>query len=147
MQTLASWHQNKYRRLLTQLAEELRCPQDPEKARRVLLAVLQTLRANLSFTVSVLLFHLLPHTLKYVFVENWNFLDHKPTAASRDEFISQVRQSASPITFYDFPTEADTEKTIRIVFSYLGKYMPERRKINVMRTIPAALRCFFNACS
>lgn len=143
MQTLSSYHHIRYQRLLTQLAKKLHCPHDVEKADRVLHNILHTLRANLSFKSAIRLLRLLPHTVKPVFIKNWNISQHNHKSASPDHFINQVRQSARPVAFYDFPSEADVEKTIGIVFTCLEQCLPEERKKQIRLLIPASLRMLF----
>lgn len=118
------------------MATALQCPEDPEKAERIFRAILHTLRDCLPSDNAIRVLRLLPDPLKAIYVQNWQTLASCTDALSMPQFIRRVRESAGKIAFYDFPTEAVTERYIREVYGYVEQQLPVKKRYVWKASIP-----------
>ena len=125
------------------LAGRLGAPGDRDRAARILRNVLHLLRDQISPQESIQMISQLPMFLKAVYVDGWRIAG-KPNKIRRyDTFIDEVRYPPGPKVYSDFESNEEAEESIRIVFSMISEKVSEGEMLDIISTLPTALRPFF----
>jgi len=119
---------------------EMDLEETPEKAGRILTAVLHALRDTIPMQESLQVLAQLPMFLKAVYVNGWSTKERKQTVKTLDEFISIVK-GYSPVTSdNDFITDELTEHYIQTTFFILRKYVSDGEFDDIRSVLPKKLK-------
>lgn len=121
------------------VAERLGEPENPERASRVLKAVLRALRNRITVEESLQLISQLPMFLKGIYVDGWKAKEYK-RKKHISEFIDEIIEEAGPTGTYDFPTEAAAIKAITAVFSVIKDQVSEGEIKDIRAIFPTELK-------
>lgn len=140
MTTIIEAHSNEIHPELINLAEELHWERDTEKGVRILRTILHSLRDFLRLDDAIAVLMLLPHPMKALFIENWNTADLPSVLPETSSFAEVIRRKAGKLAFCDFPTPAETEKSIDHIFQYLRAHLTREQLHELQRYLPALVR-------
>ena len=121
------------------VAERLGEPENPERAARVLKAVLRALRNRITVEESLQLISQLPMFLKGIYVDGWKAKEYK-RKKHISEFIDEIIEEAGPTGTYDFPTEEAAIKAITAVFSVIKDQVSEGEIKDIRAIFPTELK-------
>lgn len=124
---------------LKELAGELGCPEDRNRAARVLRTVLHTFRDMIPAEESVEFIAQMPMFLKAVYVERWSLKDQL-VVRSMDELISAMRMYEGSVADHDFPTDRDAEKSISVVLKMVHNYVSSGEMDDLRAVLPKKLK-------
>jgi len=108
---------------LKEYAEQIDLTEDPEKAARILSAVLQGLREIISVEESLQLISQFPMFLKAVYVNGWTTNKTKTKVKHMPQFVDLVRSFDGGTSNYDFVSDELAEHYINTTFFALRKYV------------------------
>jgi|GEM_PF-6337895 len=144
MTTIIEAYYNKIHPDVVSLVEELHWERDPEKGVRVLRTVLHSLRDMLKLDDAIAVLMLLPHSMKALFIENWNTADLPCVPPETASYVDVVRKKAGKLAFCDFPTAAETEKSVQYIFNCIREQLTPEQVRELQRYIPSLVRPFLN---
>jgi len=142
MTTIIEAHYNEIHPELLSLTQELHWDRDAEKGVRILRTVLHSLRDLLKLDDAIAVLLLLPHPMKAIFIENWNTADLPCVLPETTSFLELVRKKSGKLAFCDFPTQAETEKSVRYIFDYISEHLSHEQLREFMRYLPSLVRPF-----
>lgn len=122
------------------LAEKLDYPEDHERAGRVLLAILHSLRNHLTVEESLQFLAQLPMFLKAAYVASWKLSKRKKRIKHVDEFISEIRQAGGKAAKRDFKTDKEVVEAVKIVSNALREYVSKGEMDDVKSQLPKDLK-------
>jgi len=108
---------------LKEYAEQIDLTEDPEKAARILSAVLHGLRKIISVEESLQLISQFPMFLKAVYVNGWTTNRTKTKVKHMPQFVDLVRSFDGGTSNYDFVSDELAEHYINTTFFALRKYV------------------------
>jgi len=108
---------------LKEYTEQLDLTEDPEKAARILSAVLHGLRKIISVEESLQLISQFPMFLKAVYVNGWTTHKTKTKVKHMPQFVDLVRSFDEVASNYDFVSDELAEHYINTTFFALRKYV------------------------
>jgi len=108
---------------LKEYAEQMDLTEDPEKAARILSAVLYGLRELISVEESLQLISQFPMFLKAVYVNGWSMNKTKTKLKHMPQFVDLVRSFDGFASDNDFVSDELAEHYINTTFFALRKYV------------------------
>jgi uncharacterized protein (DUF2267 family) len=108
---------------LKEYAEQIDLTEDPEKAARILSAVLHGLREIISVEESLQLISQFPMFLKAFYVNGWSINKTKTKVKHMPQFVDLVRSFDGVASNYDFVSDEIAEHYINTTFFVLRKYV------------------------
>ncbi|WP_378182794.1 DUF2267 domain-containing protein [Aquimarina sp. SS2-1] len=131
---------------LKEYAKEMDLIDDPDRAGRILSAVLHGLREMISIEESIQLMAQLPMFLKAVYVNGWSIKSKKPRIKHMEEFIDLVRSFDGVTSIYDFESNEIAEHYIHTTFFVLRRYISPGEMQDIRDELPKNLKdMIFNA--
>jgi uncharacterized protein (DUF2267 family) len=122
------------------LAQDLGSSQDHDKARRILKAVLHTLRDRITIQESFQLMAQLPMLIKAMYVENWKYSEHPLNYRSKQSLFETLRDSEHLVRPDDFPNEDYAIFAVNTVLKNLSHYVSPGEISDVLAQLPPELR-------
>ena len=129
---------------LKEVANELGCPADKDKAGRILRSTLHVLRNQSSPEESLQLVSQLPMMIKAVYVDGWSISKQGNRVRHVDDFLAKVREVDGNSASDDFNTEAEWLDAVKSVIRVLKAQVSEGEIDDFRRTLPEELRCLFD---
>jgi uncharacterized protein (DUF2267 family) len=126
-----------------ELARELKCPDDYDRAARVLRAVLHTLRDMITTDESLQFVSQLPMFLKAAYVDGWSS-SRKERISNVNEFFQRIREHDSPVGFHDFPGKGFDERAVITVMSQLQDYVAPGELDDIVSQLPKEIGYMFS---
>ena len=108
---------------LKEYAEQMDLTEDPDKAARILSAVLHGLREIISVEESLQLISQFPMFLKAVYVNGWSINKTKTKVKHIPQFVDLVRSFDGLTSNNDFVSDEHAEHYINTTFFALRKYV------------------------
>jgi len=110
--------------ILSDLAVELGCPDNLDRAYRTLKSVLSAFRNKLYFQKSLDLLNALPLSLKSIYVDHWLLSQQQSEITpDLDEVIAEARRIDKRSSIQDFTTTLETQLAIFSVFKVIEGYV------------------------
>ena len=125
---------------LKEYARELEMENDPEKAGRILMAILHGLRYMISIEESLQFISQLPMFLKAVYVNGWTVIKKKRKIKTMEDFIFLVRSYAGVTAIHDFESDEIAEEYINNTFFLLRKYVSPGEMDDMKDALPKKLK-------
>lgn len=125
---------------LRDYAKELNMEDNPEKAGRVLMAILHGLRYMISVEESLQLISQLPMFLKAAYVNGWSIKKNKRKIRNMKDFIFLVRSFDGNTAIYDFESDEVAENYINTTFLKLRKYISPGEMDDLKDELPKNLK-------
>ncbi len=127
-------------RFVEMLAQDLGCPNDHDKARRVLKAVLHTVRDRILISESFQLMAQLPTILKGIFVEDWKYSEKPLKFHTTDSLWEALLASEHLAEPDDFPNKEYAIFAVNTVFKNLGHFVSAGELQDVIAQLPTAIK-------
>jgi uncharacterized protein (DUF2267 family) len=124
---------------LARLAEDIHEPENQQKAHRVTLAVLHTLRDRITIQESFQLMAQLPLFLKAMYVTEWKYGKEASSFKHLNEFVDAVKSKYQVIGEKDFGDQKNAEFVIKMVFKALGQYVTTGEWHDILDNLPREL--------
>lgn len=112
---------------------------DKDKAGRILSAILHGLREIISFEESLQLIAQFPMFLKAVYVNGWTG-GKKQRVKSMIDFIDLINNLDGATSVYDFGSDEETIKYIKITFLALRKYVSIGELKDIRNELPKEMK-------
>ncbi len=125
---------------LKEYAEEMNLKDNPDKAGRILSAILHGLREIISVEESLQLVAQLPMFLKAVYVNGWTIKTKKDKIKHMEQFIDLVRSFDGVTSIYDFGSNEIAEHYIQTTFFLLRKYISPGEMQDIRNELPKNLK-------
>ncbi|NER16797.1 DUF2267 domain-containing protein [Spongiivirga citrea] len=125
---------------LKQYAKQIGLPDNPDRAGRVLTAILHGLRSIISVEESLQLIAQLPMFLKAVYVNGWSIKAHKEKVKNVEGFIDLIRTFDGKTSLYDFESNEIAEDYITSTFMMLKQYVSDGEMEDIRGELPKALK-------
>ena len=125
---------------LKEYAKELEISEDPEKAGRVLSAILHGLRSIISIEESLQFMAQLPMFLKAVYVNGWNIKMKKNRVKDMEGLIELIKSFSGKTASYDFESDDIAEDYIYATFFILRKYVSSGEMEDIRDELPKKLK-------
>jgi uncharacterized protein (DUF2267 family) len=125
---------------LKEYAKELGIPEAPERAGRILSAILHGLRTIISVEESLQFIAQLPMFLKAVYVNGWTIKAKKNKVKDMEGFINLIRSFDSKTSLYDFESYEIAEDYIYSTFLILRKYVSSGEMEDIRDELPKKLK-------
>ena len=125
---------------LKEYAKEIGLSDNPEKAGRILSAVLHGLRSIISIEESLQLIAQLPMFLKAVYVNGWSSKTKKDKVKDVEGFIDLIRSFDSKTSLYDFESDEIAEDYIYNTFLVLRTYVSSGEMEDIRDELPKRLK-------
>ena len=126
------------------LAVDLGHPDDPDKSRRILKAVLHTIRDRISIQESFQLMAQLPMLLKGLYVENWKYMERPLNYRSGQSLYEALKSSEHLVEPDDFPSQEYAISAVNTVLGKLMHYVSTGEMNDVLSQLPAEVRALIN---
>jgi len=127
-------------RFLKEYAKEMGLPDDPERAGRILSAILHGLRSIISTEESLQFIAQLPMFLKAVYVNGWSIKSHRDKVKNVEGLIDLIRSYAGKTSLYDFESDEIAEEYINATFLMLRKYVSPGELEDIRGELPKQLK-------
>jgi uncharacterized protein (DUF2267 family) len=127
-------------RFLKEYAREIGLSDNPERAGRILSAILHGLRSIISVEESLQLIAQLPMFLKAVYVNGWNIKVKKDKVKNVEGFIDLIRSLGGKTSLYDFESDEIAEDFIHSTFLVLRKYVSSGEMEDIRDGLPKRLK-------
>lgn len=121
-------------------ATELNLKNNPEKAQRILTAVLHGLRYMISVEESLQFISQLPMYIKAIYVNGWSIKKKKKKVKTMEEFIHLIRSFDWAVGDSDFGSDERAEKYIDATFFFLRKYISPGEMEDIKDELPKKLK-------
>lgn len=118
------------------LARQLNCPDDNERASRVLRSVLHAVRDMITPQESLQFLAQLPMFLKAVYVDGWTFTSSRSKIKDAQDLFARMREYDRPVAFHDFPGKGLEERAVITVFSQLHQYVTPGEFEDIVSQVP-----------
>ena len=125
---------------LKEYAKELGVIDDPERAGRILSAILHGLRSIISIEESLQFIAQLPMFLKAVYVNGWTIKAKKNKVKDMEGFINLIKSFDGKTSLYDFETDDIAEDYIYSTFLILRKYVSSGEMEDIRDELPKKLK-------
>ena len=122
------------------LAQDLGHPEDMDKVRRILKAVLHTLRDRITIQESFQLMAQLPTLIKGLFVDNWKYSERPLNYRTKKSFLEALRNSEHLTHPDDFPNEEYAIFAVNTVLRNLSHYVSPGEIADMLAQLPAEIR-------
>ena len=122
------------------LAKDLGHPEDLEKTRRILKAVLHTLRDRITIQESFQLMAQLPTMLKALYVENWKYSERPLNYRTTQSLLEALRTSEHLNHGDDIPNENYGIFAVNTVLKNLSHYVSQGEMADVLAQLPVEIR-------
>lgn len=127
-------------RFVENLARDLGIPDDHQKARRILKAVLHTIRDRIMLAESFQLMAQLPTILKGIYVEDWKYSEKPLKFRSKQTMLQELIRSEHLAQPDDFPHEDFAVFAVNMVFKNLSHYVSQGELEDVIGQLPSEIR-------
>ncbi|MFM9911674.1 MAG: DUF2267 domain-containing protein [Chitinophagaceae bacterium] len=114
----------------------------PDKAGRIIRAVLHALRNRLTHEESFQLLSQLPMALKGVYVDGWRFNKDFNRINRLTDFLDEVKQEDGNQAGYDFGNNAKALAAIATVFNAMHYFVSDGEMNDIIAVMPEALKKF-----
>ncbi len=118
------------------LAVDLGSPEDINKAKRILKAVLHTIRDRIIIAESFQLMAQLPTIIKGIYAENWKYSERPQKYKTKESLLQALIKSEHLIVSEDFPNEEYAVFAINMVFKNLSSYVSMGELEDVLAQLP-----------
>lgn len=125
---------------LKEYAKEIGLPDNPERAGRILSAILHGLRSIISVEESLQFIAQLPMFLKAVYVNGWSFKAKKDKVKDVEGFIDLIRSFDGKTSLYDFESDEIAEDYIHTTFLILRRYVSSGEMDDIRDGLPKRLK-------
>jgi uncharacterized protein (DUF2267 family) len=127
-------------KLVETLALDLGNPQDIDKAKRLLKAVLHTIRDRIIIAESFQLMAQLPTLIKGIYVENWKYSEKPENFRTKHSLFQALIRSEHLSVPGDFPNEDYAVFAVNMVFKNLSRYISRGELEDVMAGLPTEIK-------
>lgn len=129
-------HQQHATAFIHEVANELNTD-DLDKAGRILITVLHTLRDRILPQESLDLIAQLPVYIRAAYTDGWRLSDKVERSHTREGFFNNVKKHAvAGINTTDFDDDEDVEAKVRAVFRVLERHVPEGEVAHLKSQLP-----------
>lgn len=129
-------HQQHATAFLHEVANELNTD-DLNKAGRILITVLHTLRDRIQPQESLDLVAQLPVFIRAAYTDGWRLSDKVERSHTREGFFNNVKKHAvAGINTTDFDDDEDVERKVRAVFRVLEKHVSDGEVRHLKKQLP-----------
>ena len=125
---------------LKEYAKEIALSDNPERAGRILSAILHGLRSIISIEESLQFIAQLPMFLKAIYVNGWSIKAKKNKIKDVEGFIDLIRSFDGKTAVYDFESDEITEDYINTTFLILRKYVSSGEMEDIRDGLPKRLK-------
>ena len=125
---------------LKEYSKEIGLPYNPERAGRILSAVLHGLRSIISVEESLQLISQFPMFLKAVYVNGWSIKTNKNKVKDLEGFIDLIRSLDGKTSLYDFESDEIAEDYIYSTFFVLRRYVSSGEMEDIRDVLPKRLK-------
>ena len=122
------------------LAVDLGCPQDIDKTKRILKAVLHTIRDRIIIAESFQLLAQLPMLIKGLYVENWKYAEQPSNFRTKKSLLQALIDSEHLSKSDDFPNEAFAIFALNMVLKNLSRYVSPGEMQDVVAEFPNEIK-------
>ena len=124
-----------------ELAKELGCPGEVEKAGRILRSTLHVYRDHSTPQESIALLGELPLFIKAVYVDGWTDRGNGDPLSDLHDFAARVRTVESLCSDGDLKSDDESLSAIKAVFRIIRKHITDDEEVaHLEQTLPAGLR-------
>lgn len=124
-----------------EIARELGCAEDMNKAGRIMRSTFHVLRNQTSPEESMQLISQLPMMIKAVYVDGWSLGKSVNRVRHVDDFLAKVREADRDFSEDDLFCDADALAAVKAVFRVVRSHVSEGEIEDLRRTLPGELRC------
>lgn len=121
-------------------ANELNLSHNPDKAGRILTAVLHGLRSIISIQESFQFMAQLPMFLKAIYVNGWSMKANKKKVKNIEGFIELIKSFHNETSMYDFEPNETAEEYINGTFLILRRYVSSGEMEDIKDQLPKQLK-------
>ena len=125
---------------LKHYSKELGLSDNPERAGRILVAILHGLRSVISTEESLQFIAQLPMFLKAIYVNGWSLKTNKEKVKNVVGFIDLIRSFDDKTSLYDFESDEIAEDFIKTTFRTLRQYVSAGEMEDIRGELPKALK-------
>lgn len=125
---------------LKEYAKEIGLSDNPERAGRILSAILHGLRAIISVEESLQFIAQLPMFLKAIYVNGWSIKAKKNKVKDVEGFIDLIRSFDGKTSVYDFESDKIAEDYIYSTFIVLRRYVSSGEMDDIRDELPKRLK-------
>lgn len=125
---------------LKQYAKEIGLSDNPDRAGRILTAILHGLRSIISVEESLQFIAQLPMFLKAIYVNGWSIKSQKEKVKNVEGFIDLIRSFDGRTSLYDFESDEIAEDYITSTFLMLKLYVSDGEMEDIRGELPKALK-------
>lgn len=125
---------------LKEYAKEIGLSDNPDRAGRILSAILHGLRSIISVEESLQFISQLPMFLKAVYVNGWSIKAKKDKVKNVESFITLMRSFDSKTSLYDFESDEIAEDYIYTTFLVLRRYVSSGEMEDIRDGLPKRLK-------
>jgi len=127
---------------LHKLDSRLGYPENPNKAARVLKAVLHAIRNRLTPEESVQLISQFPLFLKALYVDGWKIGASRERIRHLEEFLVDIRKEDRQLFSEDFGDLSEVKEATSIVMGLLGEYVSPGEAKDIRAILPKEIGQF-----
>ena len=124
-----------------EIAKELGCPKDINKAGRIMRSTFQVLRNQTSPEESMQLISQLPMMIKAIYVDGWSIGKSGNRVRHVDDFLAKVREADRDFSDDDLFSDTDALAAVKAVVRVVRSHVSEGEIEDLRRTLPEELRC------
>jgi uncharacterized protein (DUF2267 family) len=125
---------------LKEYSKEIGLPYNPDRAGRILSAVLHGLRSMISVEESLQLISQFPMFLKAVYVNGWSIKANKNKVKDVEGFIDLIRSLDGKTSLFDFESDEIAEDYIYSTFFVLRRYVSSGEMEDIRDVLPKRLK-------
>lgn len=125
---------------LKEYAKEIGLSDNPDRAGRILSAILHGLRSIISVEESLQFISQLPMFLKAVYVNGWSIKTKKDKVKNVESFITLIKSFDSKTSLYDFESDEIAEDYIYTTFLVLRRYVSSGEMEDIRDGLPKRLK-------
>jgi uncharacterized protein (DUF2267 family) len=133
-------HATRGNEILNKLASELNV--SPDKALRILRAVLHAVRKHFNIEESMQLLSQLPMSLKGLYADQWNPRQEIHRLHHIDEFLDEVRSYDLQLAAFDFGNNTSAGKIVQSVFRVISEYTTHGEFQDMLASFPQEIKSF-----
>jgi uncharacterized protein (DUF2267 family) len=122
------------------LAVDLGCPQDIDKTKRILKAVLHTIRDRIIIAESFQLLAQLPMLIKGLYVENWKYTERPSKFRTKESLLQALIDSEHLSKPHDFPNETFAIFALNRVLKNISRYISPGEMKDIVAELPTEIQ-------
>lgn len=131
-------HEINFSEVLTTLSMKLNA--DEEKSERILADMLHVLRDNLPYEKAILLYKVLPDSLRPIYTKGWNSTDIEKPARKFCEFREQFMKCEEELLAQDRKGRSEVKRFLIGVLQVLCEILPVDKLWKVLQALPDDMR-------